>query len=58
MKRVWVWKALTVSYEDTAKGFIDYENRTGEAYKRKHYKAYYEKNKDGDFTIYYAERKA
>lgn len=58
MKKVWVWKNITVAYEATAKDFVYYENRSGEAYKRRYYKAYYEKNKDGDYTIYYAERKA
>lgn len=57
MKR-YEWKTLIVAYEDTAQGFVKYENSHGEAYKRRKYKAYYKKNGEECYIIYYAERKA
>ena len=53
----WIWKTLTVAYESTAKDFVYYENRSGEEYKRRKYKAYYVKNGEECYIIYYAERR-
>ena len=55
--RKWIWKTLIVAYEDTAKGFVEHENKTGEEYKRRNYKAYYVKNGEECYIIYYAERR-
>lgn len=55
MRNMWIWQTINMAEEHTAKDFVYFENRSGEEYKRRKYKAYYEKTEDG-YTVYYAEK--
>ena len=55
MRNMWIWQTINMAEEHTAKDFVYFENRSGEEYKKKKYKAYYEKAEDG-YTVYYAEK--
>lgn len=51
----WIWQEMYVQFEATAKDIVEYENKTGEEYKRRKYKAYYTKDDDG-YIVHYATK--